>query len=47
MISNRENYLMLLNGQIPAFLPKYDMMGWSVRGNPKKKIQAVLWEKEK
>ncbi len=34
MISNRENYLMLLNGQIPAFLPKYDMMGWSVRGNP-------------
>jgi len=34
LISKRENYLMLLNGEIPAYLPKYEMMTWSVFANP-------------
>ena len=34
MITQKENYLMLLNGQIPAFLPKYEMMKWGCHANP-------------
>ena len=31
MITEKENYKMLLRGEIPEFLPKYRMMDWMVR----------------
>jgi len=34
LITNKENFLMLMHGQIPAFLPKYDLIGWRMGGNP-------------
>jgi len=34
LVTKKENYLMLLNGEIPAFLPKYEMMEWSCHANP-------------
>lgn len=34
MLTERENYLRLLDGEIPEFVPKYKMMEWSVHGNP-------------
>ncbi len=30
MISEKENYKMLLRGEIPEFIPKYRMMDWMV-----------------
>ncbi len=34
MLTERENYLRLLNGEIPEFIPKYRMMEWSMFANP-------------
>ncbi len=34
MISEKQNFLMLMRGEIPEFVPKYDMMGWRMGGNP-------------
>jgi hypothetical protein len=31
MITEKQNYKLLLRGEIPAFLPKYRMMDWMVR----------------
>lgn len=28
MLTEKENYLRMLRGEMPEFLPKYDMMGW-------------------
>ena len=30
MLTEKENYLRMLRGEMPEFLPKYDMMGWGV-----------------
>lgn len=30
MLTKKQNYMMLMNGEIPEYIPKYDMMGWLV-----------------
>lgn len=34
MITEKENFLKILHGEMPEFLPEYDRMGWGVNGNP-------------
>ena len=30
MLTEKQNYMMLMNGEIPEYIPKYNMMGWLV-----------------
>lgn len=30
MLTEKQNYMMLMNGEIPEYIPKYDMMGWLI-----------------
>jgi hypothetical protein len=34
LITEKENYLRLLRGEIPEFIPRYRMMDWIIFGNP-------------
>ncbi len=34
MITEKENFLRLMRGEMPEFIPKYDMMGWNFHGRP-------------
>ncbi len=34
MITDKENFLRLMRGEIPEFIPKYDLMGWNIFGGP-------------
>lgn len=41
LITEKENYLRLLSGEMPEFLPYYDMMGWSLFANPFRKKEKT------
>ncbi len=34
MLTEKENFMRLLRGEIPEFLPRYDMFGWCCMGSP-------------
>jgi hypothetical protein len=34
LLTEKENYLRIMRGEMPEFLPKYDFFGWNVSGNP-------------
>lgn len=34
MITEKENYMRIMHGEMPEFLPTYDFMGWTLGGNP-------------
>jgi len=36
MLTEKENFLRLLRGEMPEFLPRYDLMHWNVFGSPYK-----------
>ncbi len=34
MLTEKENFIRILDGEMPEFIPTYDRMGWGVNGNP-------------